>query len=75
MLYLGHSRLSSAAGSHRLPQDSSPCWKSCVGQSAKDVILDESAETQVPNIERALFIFKNATPLQLIRSYLFKATG
>lgn len=63
MLYLGHSRLSPVAGSHRLLQDSNPRLKSYVGQSAKDVILDERAETQVPNIERALFILKNATPL------------
>lgn len=57
------SPLSSAAGSHRLPQNSSPHLESYVGQSAKYVILAERAETQVPNIERALFILKNATPL------------
>lgn len=49
--------------SHRLPQDTSPRLESYVGQSAKYVILAERAETQVPNIERALFILKNATPL------------
>jgi len=40
-----------------------PSLESYVGQSARYAILAERAETQVPNIERALFIFKKATPL------------
>lgn len=67
MLHLGHGEMEapvpSAAGSHRLPQDTNPRLKSYVGQSAKYVILAERAETQVPNIERALFVLKIATPL------------
>lgn len=55
-----HSLLSSAAGSHWVPQSSS-CLKSYIGHCTKFVIQAESTETQVPNTERALFILKKCS--------------